>query len=189
MCIRDRSGPNGFSSNTENPVISNVSVSNNGGYTVEVTSANGCKAVSSIVVTNILPGVVTPTITTNSPVCEDENISLNILQSYAGSVSYNWTNGAGTSIGTGSNVTLAANDANAISPYVVQVTVDGCTSEFAVPVEVQVDELPTAVATNNGPICSGDQVVLSAGPVLGACLLYTSPSPRDATLARMPSSA
>ena len=26
-------------------------------------------------------------------------------------------------------------------------------------------------------------------PTLGACLLYTSPSPRDATLSRMPSSA
>ena len=28
-----------------------------------------------------------------------------------------------------------------------------------------------------------------AAVVLGACLLYTSPSPRDATLSRMPSSA
>ena len=28
-----------------------------------------------------------------------------------------------------------------------------------------------------------------AGPVDEACLLYTSPSPRDATLSRMPSSA
>ena len=28
-----------------------------------------------------------------------------------------------------------------------------------------------------------------AGAALGACLLYTSPSPRDATLSRMPSSA
>ena len=141
-------GPNGFSSNAENPVISNVTVANNGGYTVEVTSANGCKAVSSVVVTNILPGVETPNITTNSPVCEDENIVLNILQSYNGSVSYTWTNGAGTNIGSGSSVTIGANAADAISPYVVQVTVDGCT-----------------------------------------CLLYTSPSPRDRTRSRMPSSA
>ena len=28
-----------------------------------------------------------------------------------------------------------------------------------------------------------------AATILGACLLYTSPSPRDATLSRMPSSA
>ena len=34
----------------------------------------------------------------------------------------------------------------------------------------------------------GDQR-LFLGTVLGICLLYTSPSPRDATLSRMPSSA
>ena len=28
-----------------------------------------------------------------------------------------------------------------------------------------------------------------AGPYVNVCLLYTSPSPRDATLSRMPSSA
>ena len=31
--------------------------------------------------------------------------------------------------------------------------------------------------------------VTMVDPVLGPCLLYTSPSPRDATLSRMPSSA
>ena len=32
-------------------------------------------------------------------------------------------------------------------------------------------------------------LVLEAGPMDYNCLLYTSPSPRDATLSRMPSSA
>ena len=32
-------------------------------------------------------------------------------------------------------------------------------------------------------------IVLSFSPYLRTCLLYTSPSPRDATLSRMPSSA
>ena len=36
-----------------------------------------------------------------------------------------------------------------------------------------------------GAMDRGDQVVL----VTSGCLLYTSPSPRDATLSRMPSSA
>ena len=31
--------------------------------------------------------------------------------------------------------------------------------------------------------------VFAQGPSMGICLLYTSPSPRDATLSRMPSSA
>ena len=41
-----------------------------------------------------------------------------------------------------------------------------------------------AAATVNIPA-----IVLSGGPMLDGCLLYTSPSPRDATLSRMPSSA
>ena len=34
----------------------------------------------------------------------------------------------------------------------------------------------------------GDRIVTTGG-LFGTCLLYTSPSPRDATLSRMPSSA
>ena len=42
------------------------------------------------------------------------------------------------------------------------------------------------------PIFHDDQhgtAIISAAALLNACLLYTSPSPRDATLSRMPSSA
>ena len=39
---------------------------------------------------------------------------------------------------------------------------------------------------NNG--CVGS-ILVSETPQLRVCLLYTSPSPRDATLSRMPSSA
>ena len=47
-----------------------------------------------------------------------------------------------------------------------------------------------AVASTAGPglvVCLS--VGLSFGKAFAACLLYTSPSPRDATLSRMPSSA
>ena len=39
-----------------------------------------------------------------------------------------------------------------------------------------------------GDLGRGDEVVVDAC-LLGACLLYTSPSPRDGLLSRMPSSA
>ena len=38
-------------------------------------------------------------------------------------------------------------------------------------------------------ICSVKGRVIAVFRILKACLLYTSPSPRDATLSRMPSSA
>ena len=42
-------------------------------------------------------------------------------------------------------------------------------------------------ATDTGT--DGDTGTVTPAPVDGSCLLYTSPSPRDATLSRMPSSA
>ena len=58
-------------------------------------------------------------------------------------------------------------------------------------------QLPAIALSDSGPlvIWACDQVgqVLVSDPQVGqgpvACLLYTSPSPRDATLSRMPSSA
>ena len=39
------------------------------------------------------------------------------------------------------------------------------------------------------PILALAAAIAIAGGLIGTCLLYTSPSPRDATLSRMPSSA
>ena len=46
------------------------------------------------------------------------------------------------------------------------------------------EDLYEAVCDNGNPIIAAD-----GGANFLACLLYTSPSPRDATLSRMPSSA
>ena len=52
------------------------------------------------------------------------------------------------------------------------------------PVDVNVVDAPV-----EDPLLQGHQVQAWFGALLEGCLLYTSPSPRDATLSRMPSSA
>ena len=51
----------------------------------------------------------------------------------------------------------------------------------------------TVDATYNGKAVGGSSVIkqtlINSAPRGNTCLLYTSPSPRDATLSRMPSSA
>ena len=51
----------------------------------------------------------------------------------------------------------------------------------------------TALIAETGPVSNIAQTIIEAKRVvqetINACLLYTSPSPRDATLSRMPSSA
>ena len=56
-------GPNGFTSTSENPTIANVSAANNGVYTLVTTSALGCTSTSTVVVSINLP----PTAITIAP--------------------------------------------------------------------------------------------------------------------------
>ena len=51
---------------------------------------------------------------------------------------------------------------------------------------IQIDQNCTVSAGEDRTICPGGAVSLSAN---GTCLLYTSPSPRDLSTSRMPSSA
>ena len=47
----------------------------------------------------------------------------------------------------------------------------------------------TTILVKKGTFLPPEDAVYQIKEVLGDCLLYTSPSPRDATLSRMPSSA
>jgi len=63
---------------------------------------------------------------------------------------------------------LTTDNPLAISPYTLQVTVNGCTSLTSEPAVVELNEIPVATASNNGPICAGETVQLFAGDVVGA---------------------
>lgn len=68
------SGPNGFSSAIHNPIIPNVTLSNEGTYTLIVSSPNGCQLqLSTIVKVDALP---TLEIRSNSPVCSGSTLSI-----------------------------------------------------------------------------------------------------------------
>ena len=73
-------GPNGFSSNGANTIISNVSSANNGAYTVSVNFPNGCSTTESIVVNSIENVPAQQQVSSNSPICEGENIILFTLE-------------------------------------------------------------------------------------------------------------
>jgi len=167
------SGPSGFTSTAQDPLISGVSPSYNGTYTVTATNVSGCSITTSIDVNNINDIPTQPAVNANGPVCIDENIILSSATAYGGTVTYAWTNANGTALtlamgGNTALATIAANDALAISPYRLQVTVDGCVAPISEVLHVQVDEIPVATASNNGPICEGSSASLLAGTVDGA---------------------
>ncbi|MCE3281490.1 MAG: cell surface protein [Chitinophagaceae bacterium] len=119
------SGPNGFTSNTQNPSISNATTAATGTYNVTVTIANCTSAAGTVsVVVNTTP--VAPTAGNNGPLCTSATLNLVANTSTAG-VTYAWTGPNGFNSGVQnpsvSNVTIA--DAGV---YSVIATLGSCAS-------------------------------------------------------------
>ncbi len=148
-------GPNGFTSNIQNPVIPNVSTTNGGTYVV-TASLNGCSTSTNIgVVINTAP--VISTIGSNSPVCQGSNLSL-----YAGATSgssYSWTGPNGFTSNIQNPVINNATTANA-GTYVVTASLNTCSSSSSTAVTVVA--APNVNITGNLDICVGSSTTLTA---------------------------
>ena len=165
-------GPNGFTSSSQNPVINNVTGAEAGSYTVTVTVGQ-CTSTSVVTpaVINSIPA--TPVVSTNSPVCEGTN--LNLTASLIPGASYSWT---GPNNFTSSNQNPTITNAGWINAgtYSVTVTANGCTSTPA-SVTAIVNMLPSApIVSTNSPLCTGSSIYLMAGTMIGATYSWTGPN-------------
>lgn len=166
-------GPNGFASNLQNPVLSNVTVANAGSYSVSI-AVNGCSSGtgSTTVVVNAAPA--TPTITTNTPVCAGTPINLSTPT--VSGASYMWTGPNGFSSVT-QNPSIASATASDAGVYSLTVTVSGCSSVMPASANVAVNPVPTAsMASSNSPVCENQAIQLNATTVSGATYSWTGPN-------------
>ena len=125
-----------------------VAPSNSATYSVTGTSAYGCSASDTIVVTvRPKPDV---DVTGNSPVCAGESVTL----SASGADSYVWSSGGGT----GSSITL--NPTSSKSYTVTGTTIYGCTATASK--SITVHPKPNVSMIKSGPICAGDALILTA---------------------------
>jgi hypothetical protein len=138
------SGPLGYTSNQQNPVIPNAQVNMTGAYSVVVTSAQGCTAQAIANVTVI--ALPQPTINTNSPVCVGNALNVN----GSGGVSYSWNGPNGFASNFQNNiispVTLAA-----AGVYTLVATAGSCSNITTA--TVVINPLPTPTAVSNSPVC------------------------------------
>ncbi|SMO45134.1 gliding motility-associated C-terminal domain-containing protein, partial [Saccharicrinis carchari] len=155
-------GPNGFTSNLQNPVLSNVSMADAGAYTLTVTDGNTCEqSISTTVTINANPSI---TAGSNSPVCEGS--AINLTSSPAGGsgtyTAFNWTGPNGFTSST-QNPTVANATLAASGDYTVTVTDNlGCSSTLAATETVLVTERPTISVNYNAPVCDGTTLTLTA---------------------------
>jgi hypothetical protein len=164
------SGPNGFSSAEQNPSIVNVTTNASGTYTV-TRNSSGCVSAPSSTSVTINPNPAAPTASNNGPVCEDQTLQLS-ASGAAGS--YNWVGPNGFT-STQQNPSIPNGTLGASGTYNVWVTVDGCVSPQG-STTATVTSVPTTLASNNGPICPGDTLQLSASGDAGDSYSWTGPN-------------
>ena len=137
------SGPLGYVSALQNPVIANAQLNMSGGYTVIVTSAAGCtnNAVANVTVIT-LP---MPVIVSNTP-CVGATLSF----TGTGGATYSWSGPNGFASGfqnpTIPNVTMAAG-----GTYTLIVTAGTCSNSTTA--LVTINPLPTPTIASNSPVC------------------------------------
>ncbi len=148
------SGPNSFSSASQNPSISSVTVSAAGIYTVTVTLIGGCTGTAQTTVTiNPLPTV---TIGSNTPICAGSSLNL----TSGGGTGYSWSGPDFTNLTQ--NPTITGTTVSSSGTYTVTVTGTGnCTSTAQTTVVVNPN--PTPTISSNSPICENTPLNLTSG--------------------------
>ncbi|MGV3559057.1 Ig-like domain-containing protein [Larkinella arboricola] len=154
-------GPNGFNSNQPNPVIPNATAANTGSYTVVVTNASGCTAVTTTAVTVgscqvppvcNLSGSITAS---SSAVCSGGSAVLTASATGAvGNISYTWS-GPGLSSNEGPSVT--AGNLTSSATFTVVITDSGvanCSITRTVTVQVSPQPVVTLVTTSDPGSCT-----------------------------------
>ncbi len=166
-------GPNGFTSSSQNPTIPNATTAASGTYTVVVTGANGCSANATVSITvNPLPNVSS---NVNSPVCVGSAIN---LTSTAGGSSYSWTgpNGFTSSV---QNPTISSATTAMSGLYTVTMTnASGCSNSSSI--SVTVNDVPTVTVSPNTSVCEGNAINLTSNG--GSSYSWTGPNGFTSTL-------
>ncbi len=153
-------GPDGFSSAQQFPVLGPVTAANAGYYYLRIIRNNGCYSNQDSILVNVKPKPATPTLLSNSPICSGASLILTTPSN--GFSSYQWLKQGGNPVTTGIP-SFTINNANTVNSGVWQlsVTQNGCTSDLSAPVNVTVNPTPVAgAAAAPASVCIGGALQL-----------------------------
>ncbi|RYY28632.1 MAG: hypothetical protein EOP41_03085 [Sphingobacteriaceae bacterium] len=116
-------GPNGFTSNQQNPEIENATAAANGTYFLTVI-VNGCPGDAGTITVTVNPIPPAPLVTSNGNLCEGE--TLRLTASNIPDATYQWI-GPNNFTSSVQNPVIDHASVAASGNYAVSVTVNGCT--------------------------------------------------------------
>lgn len=165
-------GPKGFSSTLRNPVKPNISLTDSGYYSCRV-SVSGCMSKRDSVKVRVFQKPSAPKFTSNSPVCEGDTLNLS-ADYYTGAV-YSWKGPHGFTFLL-QKIILPAVTLSDSGYYACRISVSICSGK-ADSMKIKVKPAPPAsFAGNNGPICEGFQLNLTASTVPSAGYEWKGPA-------------
>ena len=154
-------GPDGFTSEQQNPVIDNAATSMAGEYRVLVSSENGCQAEASVEASILQAPEATAS--SNSPVCEGESIMLSA--GAEGVASFFWT-GPGGFFSDDMNPVIENAGMAMAGEYLLEVSnLEGCS--VIIPVGIELMEGPEVFAGSDQSIPYGETATLNEATATG----------------------
>ena len=151
------SGPGGFASAAQNPIIGNVPMPANGTYTVTARLGTCTNAATTVVVVHPTPQ---PVLTSNGPVCSGTTLTLTETDTLTGST-FAWS-GPDSFTSTVHNPSISPATTAATGTYSVVVTNNGCSSVVKT-IYAEVDSTPVVPTVgSNSPVCSGNTLFLTS---------------------------
>lgn len=154
-------GPNSFTSTSQNPTITAVTLAAAGTYTVTIN--DGCASSSVATVTLIVNGLPTVAVTpTSGLICLPGGSPVALTAS--GATTYAWGPAAGLSATTGSSVT--ANPTSTSTYTVTGTNANGCVNTATTTITVGAAITMSSVTATPATICNGGSSVLTAAAAL-----------------------
>lgn len=156
------SGPGGFTSNAQNPLIDSIRLNQSGIYSANVT-VDGCVSNNSSVNIAVVPKPLAPSVSSNSPVCLNDQLTLTASNITGATYSWSGVNGFRSSL---QNPVIGTASLPDTGRYGLAVLVNGCASDTAY-VQVAVDRPATVTAGNNQVVCANNALVSLTGTISG----------------------
>lgn len=167
-------GPNGFTSSLQYPLINPVSVNDAGVFSVTVTALNGCTAMASGTVA-VYPQ---PSLSVqNATICINQPLTLSANSSAS---NFTWT-GPGGFFSTLQNPSIPSPSLSSAGNYTVKVmTQQGCVNSGMA--NISIIAMPNPTLSSNSPLCAGSVLNLSASGGGNGSYLWTGPAGYSSSL-------
>ena len=156
------SGPNGFTSNQQEPIISNFNEQNNGTYTLTVINEDcDSEPISNDINITLIPP--TPEIINSTLPCLGDAVTFSIINPITGvDVSWIWTTPTGQEITNLPELIVSNFQNNNSGNYSVVQQVGGCRSLSSPNLDLQLQTAPlTPIITGQENACEGEDVLLT----------------------------